>query len=154
MAQSTFTLATSYTQTSGLQPDRSTPPGFPVYTDSRPTQVAEGELLLPAAGSAILLPIPASWTSVYQVVLFNIDTKGYVQVVTYGATLALPTTYVNPQFRILQPNGGQFCESVYIGTVAATQYNRPLAYTVQAVDSNGISASSAATKLYYYLTGA
>lgn len=155
MAVNTFALKTTYTANLSLQPDRSTPSGLPTWSDGRPSQVAEGELTLPAnLGTPIVLPVPASWSNVYGVYLVNTDPTGYVQLVTYGGTVAAPNTPVNATLRILQPQGGQYCESVYTGTQTLVAYARPFQYTLQAVDSNGNYAASTATNLYYYIVGA
>lgn len=154
MATSTNLVSNTFTPTSATQPTVSTPPDMVTFSDTRPTQYATGELVLAAAGSATLLPIPATWTAVYSVTLVNVDAAGYAQLVTYGAVPATPTTYVNPQYRILAPNGGFYTESCLLGGQAGIAYNRPLAYTLEACSAAGDTTAGAATRVYFYMTGA
>ncbi len=81
------------------------------------------------------------------------DTAGYCQVVCKGATLVAPTSYVNPTYVILPPQGGFLGQSFNVGTQAATQYSTAFGWTIQSCDLNGNTATGTATNVLIYLAG-
>lgn len=146
MATSTLQAVTTYTATNALQPRSSTPSDIPQFTDTRPTQVYEATIELPAYGDYILIPLPANWTAVYQISVINVDASRYC---------AITLTDSGP-YLMLTPDGGTFATS--IGTAASFSGGTPFTPLNQMymaeVQSDG-SASPAGTgcTVYIYATG-
>ena len=154
MATNSYSSTSTWTPTNALQPDRSTPPTLPVYSDTNPTQVAEFELRLPGS-AAQTLGLPPGWTNITQVRIINTDLTNYLNL-QFGATAASSVTVV------LAPNGGEFnlTQAFAAGTpptaipllasqVAFTTYGT---WKAQGVTVAG-SAASTTTSVYIWLAG-
>lgn len=145
MATSTLTVTSTFTRTNGLQADQSTPVSIPVFTDSTPTQVFQQELLLPAAGSSVTLPIPSYWATITQVQIVNIDTTGYVALTLNGTS--------GPISIGLAPNGGTFATSLYATALSGSVAPTPKTWTLKSMASDGTTAGAAATNCLIYIAG-
>ncbi len=113
MATSAQTFSLSFTQTNALQPSRVTPPDLLPSTDTVPTMVSEGYVVVPAAG--MTLSLPAGWTRVTQVLIVNTDLTSYLN-------LAFSTVA-----RVLPPNGGAYSENTAYNTATAPATPVPVA---------------------------
>ena len=145
MSTTSQTFALTFSQTNALQPDRTTPVDLITYTDSNAVMVAEGAVVVPAAG--MTLTLPPGWSKVNQVLIVNTDAASYLNLAQ--GTLA----------RVLPTLGGMYQESAaYVsgtavppiaGQTVSTVYGT---WVLRPVSASGAVGSLTATA-YIWLTG-